>query len=70
MKNAVIIILTLMVAALLWLCDSWSKEYTKLREEHQRAATVAIRVIDRDVWVLVNERHIYHFEGACHGMKL
>lgn len=59
------LVLLAMVAALMWLCEAWSTEYQKLQAEQQKAGTVALRVLDSDVWVLVHGRHIYRFPGAC-----
>lgn len=65
MKTLTIIFLCGMVAALLWLNNSWQREYTELQAYHQRNATVRIRIINQDLWVMVNDRSVYKFENAC-----
>lgn len=53
------------VLALYALNVEWERIYDNLQAEQLKAATVHLRVLDNDVWLLINERHLYQFENAC-----
>ena len=58
-------ILLAMVCGLMLLCVAWGKAYDELQADQHKAATVALKRTDDDVWVLVNQRHVYRFPGVC-----
>lgn len=77
MKTAAIIILGAFVVWLVLLCSAWSERYDELQTEYDKAfvehgKTKRVDLIakDEDVWVVVDLRYLYEFEGACRGNQL
>lgn len=76
MKNVVIAILAIFVAALLLLCEGWNKAYTELANKnaelrkpvHSPRIDIVVTT-EGNLHVLVDARWYYQFEGACKGLR-
>lgn len=74
MKNAAILILGAFVVWLVLLCNAWrdrydelQADYTQATKAHHEARRVDLRVLDRDVWLMIDSLYVYRFESACPG---